>query len=82
MDIAVVGAAVNVALDASGVCKDARIVRAVARRPSSSRAANALVGHRLDEDTLRRVVPPPARRAADRRQAGGRSSSGLGLPAY
>jgi CO/xanthine dehydrogenase FAD-binding subunit len=57
MDIAVVGAAVNVALDASGICSDARIVLG-AVAPTAilvPEAAAALVGSRLDEDALRRL---------------------------
>jgi len=57
MDIAVVGVAVNVALDASGVCKDARIVLG-AVAPTAilvPEAAAALVGSRLDGDALRRL---------------------------
>jgi CO/xanthine dehydrogenase FAD-binding subunit len=57
MDIAVVGAAVNVVLDASGSCREARVVLG-AVAPTAvlvPEAAAALVGSRLDEDTLRRV---------------------------
>ena len=54
MDIAVVGAAVNVTLDASGVCRDARVsLGAVA--PTAllvPEAAQALIGHKLDQATL------------------------------
>ncbi len=54
MDIAVVGCAVNVTLDNSGVCTDARVVLgAVAPTQIICEAsAKALVGHRLDEATL------------------------------
>jgi carbon-monoxide dehydrogenase medium subunit len=54
MDIAVVGCAVNVTLDGSGVCTDARVVLgAVAPTQVICEAsAKALVGHRLDEPTL------------------------------
>jgi CO/xanthine dehydrogenase FAD-binding subunit len=57
MDIAVVGCAVNVTLDASGVCTDARVsLGAVA--PTQlvvDEAAQALIGHRLDDDTLSKL---------------------------
>ena len=55
MDIAVVGCAVNVTLDASGQCTDARVVLgAVAPTQIICEAsAKALIGHRLDEATLR-----------------------------
>ena len=57
MDIAVVGCAVNVTLDASGVCTDARVsLGAVA--PTQlvvDEAAQALIGHRLDADTLSKL---------------------------
>jgi CO/xanthine dehydrogenase FAD-binding subunit len=54
MDIAVVGCAVNVTLNGSGVCTDARVVLgAVAPTQVICEAsAKALVGHRLDEPTL------------------------------
>ncbi len=54
MDIAVVGCAVNVTLDNSGVCTDARVVLgAVAPTQIICEAsAKALIGHRLDEPTL------------------------------
>ncbi len=54
MDIAVVGAAVNVSLDASGVCTDARVVLG-AVAPTAvvvDAAAKALIGHKLDDATL------------------------------
>jgi CO/xanthine dehydrogenase FAD-binding subunit len=54
MDIAVVGAGVSVTLDASGVCRDARVsLGAVA--PTAllvPEAAAALIGHKLDQPTL------------------------------
>ncbi len=57
MDIAVVGCAVNVTLDASGVCTDARVsLGAVA--PTQlvvEEAAQALIGHRLDDETLSKL---------------------------
>jgi len=54
MDIAVVGCAVNVTLDGSGVCNDARVVLgAVApTQVVCEEAAKVLIGHRLDEPTL------------------------------
>jgi len=54
MDIAVVGAAVNVVLDAGGVCQDARVVLG-AVAPTQvivEAAAKALIGHTLDAATL------------------------------
>jgi carbon-monoxide dehydrogenase medium subunit len=54
MDIAVVGAAVNVTLDANGVCQDARVVLG-AVAPTAllvPDAAKALIGHKLDQPTL------------------------------
>jgi carbon-monoxide dehydrogenase medium subunit len=54
MDIAVVGAAVNVVLDAKGVCQDARVVLG-AIAPTQvvvEDAAKALIGHTLDAATL------------------------------
>ncbi len=57
MDIAVVGAGVNVTLDAAGVCTEARVsLGAVA--PTAlvvADAAAALVGHKLDEATLAKL---------------------------
>jgi carbon-monoxide dehydrogenase medium subunit len=54
MDIAVVGCAVNVTLDAGGTCTDARVVLG-AVAPTTvivEDAAKALIGHKLDEATL------------------------------
>jgi carbon-monoxide dehydrogenase medium subunit len=54
MDIAVVGAAVNLTLDAGGVCTDARVVLG-AVAPTAvivPEAAAALVGRKLDETAL------------------------------
>ncbi len=54
MDIAVVGAAVNVVLDADGVCTDARVVLG-AIAPTAvivEDAAKAVIGHILDAATL------------------------------
>jgi carbon-monoxide dehydrogenase medium subunit len=54
MDIAVVGCGVNVTLDGSGVCTDARVVLG-AVAPTQvivEDAAKALIGHKLDEETL------------------------------
>jgi carbon-monoxide dehydrogenase medium subunit len=54
MDIAVVGAAVNVTLDAKGVCTDARVVLG-AVAPTAvlvPEAAAALTGHKLDDAAL------------------------------
>lgn len=57
MDIAVVGCAVNVTLDASGTCTDARVVLG-AVAPTQlvvADAAKALIGHKLDADTLAKL---------------------------
>ena len=57
MDIAVVGCGVNVTLDANGVCTDARVVLG-AVAPTQvlvEEGAQALIGHRLDDDTLSRL---------------------------
>jgi carbon-monoxide dehydrogenase medium subunit len=64
MDIAVVGCGISVMLDGAGVCRDARVVLgAVAPIPLLvPEAAEALIGHRLDEDTLSRL-DAAARRA-------------------
>ena len=54
MDIAVVGCAVNVTLDSSGTCTDARVVLG-AVAPTQvvvEDAAKALIGHKLDDATL------------------------------
>jgi len=57
MDIAVVGVGVNVTLDGNGVCTDARVVLgAVApTQVIADEAAAALIGHRLDDDTLAKL---------------------------
>jgi carbon-monoxide dehydrogenase medium subunit len=64
MDIAVVGAGVNVTLDGHGVCTDARVaLGAVA--PTAvlvPDAAKALIGHKLDDATLQ-ALDAAARRA-------------------
>jgi CO/xanthine dehydrogenase FAD-binding subunit len=54
MDIAVVGCAVNVTLDAGGTCTDARVcLGAVApTQVIVDDAAKALIGHKLDDATL------------------------------
>ena len=57
MDIAVVGCAVNVTLDAAGVCTDA-LVSLGAVAPTQlvvADAAQALIGHKLDADTLAKL---------------------------
>jgi carbon-monoxide dehydrogenase medium subunit len=57
MDIAVVGCGVNVTLDTAGLCTDARVVLG-AVAPTQlivDEAADALKGHRLDDDTLSRL---------------------------
>jgi CO/xanthine dehydrogenase FAD-binding subunit len=64
MDIAVVGAAVNLTLDANGICSEARIVLGAVAPTAilAPEAAAVLVGSRLEEDTLRRL-DTAARRA-------------------
>jgi len=54
MDIAVVGAGISLTLDASGVCRDARVaLGAVAPTPLLvPEAAAALIGRKLDQTTL------------------------------
>ncbi|MBV8494648.1 MAG: xanthine dehydrogenase family protein subunit M [Alphaproteobacteria bacterium] len=57
MDIAVVGCAVNVTLDGGGACTDARVVLG-AVAPTQvvvAEAAQALIGHKLDDETLQRL---------------------------
>ncbi|HEX5455422.1 MAG TPA: xanthine dehydrogenase family protein subunit M [Stellaceae bacterium] len=57
MDIAVVGCAVDVTLDDNGVCRDARVVLG-AVAPTQlivNEAAQALIGHKLDDETLKRL---------------------------
>ena len=57
MDIAVVGVGINLALDAKGVCTDARVVLG-AVAPTAllvADAAAALVGHTLDDATLKKL---------------------------
>jgi carbon-monoxide dehydrogenase medium subunit len=57
MDIAVVGVGVNVTLDGNGVCTDARVVLgAVApTQVVADEAGAALIGHRLDDETLAKL---------------------------
>ena len=57
MDIAVVGCGVNVTLDGNGTCTDARVVLgAVApTQVIAEEAGAALVGHKLDNDTLAKL---------------------------
>jgi CO/xanthine dehydrogenase FAD-binding subunit len=57
MDIAVVGVGVNVTLDTNGVCTDARVVLgAVApTQVVADEAGAALIGHRLDDETLAKL---------------------------
>ncbi len=57
MDIAVVGCAVDVTLDTNGTCTDARVVLG-AVAPTQlivEDAAKALIGHKLDADTLAKL---------------------------
>jgi xanthine dehydrogenase iron-sulfur cluster and FAD-binding subunit A len=70
MDIAVVGCAVNVTLDAGGTCTDARVVLG-AVAPTQiicAEAAQALIGHKLDDETLQKL-DSAGRLPADLRQA-------------
>ena len=57
MDIAVVGCGVNVTLDGNGTCTDARVVLgAVApTQVVAEEAGAALIGHKLDNDTLSKL---------------------------
>jgi carbon-monoxide dehydrogenase medium subunit len=57
MDIAVVGAGVNLTLDASGVCTQARVsIGAVAERALLvADAASALIGSKVDADALEKM---------------------------
>jgi carbon-monoxide dehydrogenase medium subunit len=57
MDIAVVGCGVNVTLDGNGVCTDARVVLgAVApTQVIAEEAGKALIGHKLDDETLSKL---------------------------
>ena len=57
MDIAVVGCAVNVTLEGNGTCTDARVVLgAVApTQVVAEEAGAALIGHKLDNDTLSKL---------------------------
>jgi aerobic carbon-monoxide dehydrogenase medium subunit len=58
MDIAVVGAGINLTLDAAGVCTHARVsIGAVAERALLVQdAAAALIGTRVDDDALKRMA--------------------------
>jgi CO/xanthine dehydrogenase FAD-binding subunit len=58
MDIAVVGAGVNITLDESGVCSQARVaLGAVAERALLvPEAAAALIGTKVDDDALKRLA--------------------------
>jgi len=58
MDIAVVGAGVNLTLDDSGVCRSARVcLGAVAERAILvPEAAQALIGTRVDDEALRKLA--------------------------
>ena len=58
MDIAVVGAGINLTLDAAGVCREARVsIGAVAERALLvSEAAAALIGTKVDADALHRMA--------------------------
>lgn len=66
MDIAVVGAAVSVTLDAAGVCTAARVaIAAVAPTPLLvPDAASALVSSKLDDEALRRAASAASAAAA------------------
>ena len=72
MDIAVVGCGVSVTLDDGGVCTAARVVagRGGADRAAGPDAAEALVGHTLDDATLAELDAAAQRGLqADQRQA-------------
>jgi CO/xanthine dehydrogenase FAD-binding subunit len=58
MDIAVVGAGINLTLDAGGICRDARVsIGAVAERALLvQEAAAALIGTKVDEEALKRMA--------------------------
>jgi carbon-monoxide dehydrogenase medium subunit len=58
MDIAVVGAGINLTLDAAGVCTEARVsIGAVAERALLvPEAAAALIGSKVDENALKRMA--------------------------
>jgi CO/xanthine dehydrogenase FAD-binding subunit len=58
MDIAVVGAGINLTLDAAGVCTAARVsIGAVAERALLvHEAAAALIGSKVDDDALKRMA--------------------------
>lgn len=58
MDIAVVGAGINLTLDAAGVCTDARVsLGAVAERALLvQEAAAALIGSKVDAEALKRLA--------------------------
>jgi len=58
MDIAVVGAGINLTLDAGGICRDARVsIGAVAERALLVwDAAAALIGTKVDDDALKRMA--------------------------
>jgi len=57
MDIAVVGCAVNVTLDGNGTCTDARVVLGAVAPTQlvADEAGAALIGHKLDNDTLAKL---------------------------
>jgi len=57
MDIAVVGCAVNVTLDGNGTCTDAQVVLGAVAPTQlvADEAAAALIGHKLDNDTLAKL---------------------------
>ena len=84
MDIAVVGCGINVTLDDKGVCTAARVaLGAVAPTvilvPD---AADALIGHTLDDDTLAKLdAAAQAACQADQRQARHRSNTAPRSPA-
>jgi aerobic carbon-monoxide dehydrogenase medium subunit len=58
MDIAVVGAGVNLTLDDKGICSEARIaIGAVAERALLvPEAAKALIGTKVDDEALKRMA--------------------------
>jgi CO/xanthine dehydrogenase FAD-binding subunit len=83
MDIAVVGAAVSLTLDAGGVCADARVVLG-AVAPTAipvPEAAAALVGRKLDETALAGLDQAARRACKPIDTSAGRSNTGPKSPA-
>ena len=83
MDIAVVGAGVNLTLDDKGVCSEARVsLGAVAERALLvPEAAAALIGTKVDAAALDRLAPPRARPAGRSTTSAAPRNSGSRSPA-